>query len=127
MSRNEQGLKEAIAEIKEIREEIYKDVFVPGGMNEFNPELEKAGRVADFLELGELFAVDALHRSESCGGHFREESVELDGEQKGEAKRDDVNFAYVAAWEYTGEPSEAKLHKEDLKFENIELKQRSYK
>ncbi len=127
MARNAQGLTEAIAEIKQIREEFYKDVFVPGSMDSFNPELEKAGRVADFLELGELFAKDALHRNESCGGHYREESVEESGEQKGEAKRDDVNFKYVAAWEHKGEPSDAVLHKEDLVFENIELKQRSYK
>jgi succinate dehydrogenase / fumarate reductase flavoprotein subunit len=77
--------------------------------------------------LGELFAKDALHRNESCGGHFREESVELDGEQKGEAKRDDENFAYVAAWEYKGDPRDAELHKEQLEFNDIELKQRSYK
>jgi succinate dehydrogenase / fumarate reductase flavoprotein subunit len=127
MSRNEAGLIEAIQEIKEIREEFWKDVTVPGNSNEINPELEKAGRVADFLELGELFAKDALHRTESCGGHFREESVEESGEQKGEAKRDDVNYTYVAAWEYKGEPSDAVLHKEELEFQNIELKQRSYK
>ena len=127
MSRNEKGLKEAIAEIQELRAQFWKDVRVPGGMNEVNPELEKAGRVADFLELGELFAQDALTRNESCGGHFREESVEIDGEQKGEAKRDDKNFTFVSAWEYKGTPSEAQLHKEELKYENIELKQRSYK
>ncbi len=127
MSRNEQGLKEAIAEIKQIREEFWKEVKVPGTANGLNPELEKAGRVADFLELGELFAKDALHRNESCGGHFREESVEVGGEQDGEALRDDVNFRYVAAWEYKGEPSDAVLHKENLEFNDIELKQRSYK
>ncbi len=127
MARNEQGLKEAMDEIKQIREEFWKDVRVPGGMNELNPELEKAVRVADFLELGELFAKDALHRNESCGGHFREESVEVDGEQKGEAKRDDQNYAYVAAWEFKGDPREAELHKEELTFNDIELKQRSYK
>lgn len=127
MSRNEQGLKEAIAEIKQIREEFWKEVKVPGTANGLNPELEKAGRVADFLELGELFAKDALHRNESCGGHFREESVEVGGEQDGEALRDDVNFRYVAAWEYKGEPSDAVLHKEELEFNDIELKQRSYK
>src|SRR5690606_23314861 len=127
MARNEAGLKKAMDEIAQIREEFWKDVFVPGKIDELNPELEKAGRVADFLELGELFAVDALHRNESCGGHFREESVELDGEQKGEAKRDDENFKYVAAWEYTGNPREAVLHKEELTFNDIELKQRSYK
>jgi len=127
MSRNAEGLKEAIVEIKAIREEFYKDVKVPGTANEMNPELEKAGRVADFLELGELFAKDALMREESCGGHFREESVELDGEQKGEAKRNDTDYAFVAAWEYKGEPSDAVLHKEELEFKDIELKQRSYK
>jgi succinate dehydrogenase / fumarate reductase flavoprotein subunit len=88
-----------------------------------NTELEKAHRVADFLELGELFAVDALNRNESCGGHFREEYQT----EEGEALRDDENYRYVAAWEYTGVPSEAKLHKEELVYENIELKTRSYK
>lgn len=129
MSRNAQGLKEAMAEIKELREDFWKNVSVPGSMDELNPELEKAGRVADFLELGELFAKDALVREESCGGHFREESVELDGgEQKGEAKRNDEDFAFVSAWEYTGgEPADAVLHKEELEFNDIELKQRSYK
>ena len=127
MARNEQGLKEAMDEIKKIREDFWKDVRIPGTKDGLNPELEKATRVADFLELGELFAKDALHRNESCGGHFREESVEQDGEQKGEAKRDDENFAYVAAWEYTGDPREAVLHKEELTFNDIELKQRSYK
>jgi len=127
MSRNAKGLSEAIQEIKALRAEFWKDVNVPGTNEEFNEELAKAGRVADFLELGELFAKDALHREESCGGHFREESVEMDGEQKGEAKRDDENFAYVAAWEYKGEPSDAILHIENLEFIDIELKQRSYK
>jgi len=127
MSRNAPGLKEAIAEIQELRAEFWKDVKVPGGIHEINRELEKAGRVADFLELGELFAKDALVREESCGGHFREESVEIDGEQKGEAKRDDVNYKFVSAWEYKGIPSEAQLHKEELTYDNIELKQRSYK
>ena len=127
MSRNEQGLKEAIEEIKSLREEFWKDVKVTGKADGFNQELEKAGRVADFLELGELFAKDALHRKESCGGHFREESVEVGGEQDGEALRDDENFAYAAAWEFKGDGQEPELHKEDLKFEYIELKQRSYK
>ena len=127
MSRNEKGLKEAMVEIKALREDFYKNVSVPGNANELNSELEKAGRVADFLELGELFAKDALDRNESCGGHFREESVELDGEQKGEAKRNDKEFAYVSAWEYKGEPADAVLHKEQLEFNDIELKQRSYK
>ncbi|WP_298313801.1 fumarate reductase/succinate dehydrogenase flavoprotein subunit [uncultured Aquimarina sp.] len=127
MSRNEKELKEAIDEIAALREDFWKSVKVPGAANSMNPELEKAGRVADFLELGELFAKDALDRNESCGGHFREESVEQDGEQKGEALRDDKNFKYVSAWEYKGEPKDAVLHKEDLVFENIELKTRSYK
>jgi succinate dehydrogenase / fumarate reductase flavoprotein subunit len=127
MARNEKGLKEAMAEIKAIRQEFWKEINVPGDANEMNPELEKAGRVADFLELGELFAKDALDREESCGGHFREESAELDGPQKGEALRNDKDYAYVAAWEYKGEPADAVLHKEQLEFNDIELKQRSYK
>ena len=127
MSRNEKGLKEAMAEIKALREEFWKEVKVPGNANGMNPELEKAGRVADFLELGELFAKDALMREESCGGHFREEFAEESGPQKGEAKRDDENFAFVAAWEYKGEPGDAQMHKEDLEFIDVELKQRSYK
>ena len=127
MARNEEGLKKAMKEIKKIRTDFWNDVRIPGDKNSFNPELGKAGRVADFLELGELFAKDALHRNESCGGHFREESVELDGEQKGEAKRNDEDYAYVAAWEYKGEPADAILHKEELEFKDIELKQRSYK
>ena len=127
MSRNTEGLKEAMAEIKALREDFWKNVNVPGINAEMNPELEKAGRVADFLELGELFAKDALDREESCGGHFREESVEIDGEQKGEAKRKDKEYAYVSAWEYKGAPEDAVLHKEQLEFKDIELKQRSYK
>jgi succinate dehydrogenase / fumarate reductase flavoprotein subunit len=127
MSRNVKGLTEAISEIKALREQFWKEVKVPGTNEEYNEELAKAGRVADFLELGELFAKDALNREESCGGHFREDSVELDGEQKGEALRNDKDFAYVSAWEYKGEPSDAVLHKEELEFKDIELKQRSYK
>ncbi|KAB1063686.1 fumarate reductase/succinate dehydrogenase flavoprotein subunit [Salibacter halophilus] len=123
MARNAEGLKEAIKEIRELREEFWKDVKVPGKADQYNPELDKAGRVADFLELGELMCVDALNREESAGGHFREEYQT----EEGEAKRDDDNYRYVAAWEYTGEPSEAKLHKEELIFDNIELKTRSYK
>jgi len=123
MGRTEQGLKEAIQEIREIREDFWKNVKVPGSANDLNPELEKAGRVADFLELGELFAKDALDRNESCGGHFREEYQT----EEGEAQRVDEKFSYVAAWEYTGKPSEAVLHKEELKFEAIEVKARSYK
>ena len=123
MSRNKKGLEEAISEVKALREEFYKDVFVPGTADSFNEPLAKALRVADFLELGELFAKDALERTESCGGHFREESQTPEGE----ALRDDKNFTFVSAWEYQGEPSKAKLHKEVLKYENIELKTRSYK
>ena len=127
MSRNEKGLKKAVKEIRRIRQEFWRNLCIPGDKNSMNPELEKAGRVADLLELGELFAKDALEREESCGGHFREESVELEGAQKGEAKRDDKNYTYVSAWEYKGDPSEAILHKEKLEFNEIELKQRSYK
>jgi|TARA_B110000285_G_scaffold234098_1_gene309875 succinate dehydrogenase / fumarate reductase flavoprotein subunit len=127
MSRNEQGLKEAIAEISELRDDFWKNVSVPGGAYELNQQLEKAGRVADFLELGELFAKDALDRNESCGGHFREESAEVGGPQDGEALRDDDNYAYVSAWEYKGKPSDAVLHKEQLEFNDIKLTQRSYK
>ena len=123
MSRNEQGLKEAQQEIAQIRDDFYKDVKIPGTSDSFNPELAKALRVADFLELGELFAKDALHRNESCGGHFREEYQTEDGE----AQRDDKNFAYVAAWEYKGNPSDAILHKEELVYDNVKLVQRSYK
>jgi succinate dehydrogenase / fumarate reductase flavoprotein subunit len=123
MARNKKGLEEAIKEIKEIREQFWKEVKVPGTADSMNPELEKAGRVADFLELGELFARDALEREESCGGHYREEHQS----EEGEAMRDDKNFTFVSAWEYKGEPSDAVLHKEELKYENIELKTRSYK
>ncbi len=122
MARNEKELKEAITEIAALREEFYKDVFVPGGENEYNEELAKAGRVADFLELGELFAKDALERNESAGGHFREE-YQTDS---GEALRVKA-YQYVSAWEYKGQPSEAVHHKEELKYENIEVKERSYK
>ena len=122
MARNKEGLEEAIQEIKALREDFYKNVRVPGSENEFNEELAKAGRVADFLELGELFAKDALQREESCGGHFREEFQT----EEGEALRDN-KFQYVSAWEYKGEPSDAVLHKEELEYENIEVKERSYK
>ncbi|HRT54130.1 MAG TPA: FAD-binding protein, partial [Flavobacteriales bacterium] len=127
MARNAQGLQEAIQEIRAIRDDFWKNVRVPGKAGEFNQELEKAGRVADFLELGELMCMDALDRNESCGGHFREEYQELDGPQKGEAKRDDANYAYVAAWEWLGEAGKAQLHKEALTFEEVKLTQRSYK
>jgi len=123
MSRDEEGLKWAIAEIQKLRDEFYQDVKIPGTIDSFNPELDKANRVCDFLELGELMAVDALNRTESCGGHFREESQT----EEGEAKRNDKDFAYVAAWEYTGKPTEAILHKEELVFEEIKLVERDYK
>ena len=123
MARNAEDLKSAMAEIRALRDEFWRDVKVPGGMNEMNAELEKATRVADFLELGELFAKDALHRNESCGGHFREEYQT----EEGEALRDDENFMYVAAWEYTEDPGNEVLHKEELEYENIEVKSRSYK
>jgi succinate dehydrogenase / fumarate reductase flavoprotein subunit len=123
MARNAEGLKKAIEEIKEIRAEFWKDVRIPGELNNLNPELEKAGRVADFLDIGELMARDALDRNESCGGHFREESAT----EEGEAKRNDEKFTYVSCWEYKGEGEEPVLHKEDLVFENVKLTQRSYK
>ena len=123
MSRNQNDLVDAINEIKKLRKDFYKNVNVTGKVGEYNEELAKAVRVADFLELGELFAKDALERNESCGGHFREEYQTKDGE----AIRDDKNFKFVSAWEYVGEPSDAKLHKEDLKYEEIEVKTRSYK
>jgi succinate dehydrogenase / fumarate reductase flavoprotein subunit len=121
MARNAEGLKQAIQEIQALKAEFWKDAFVPGSANDFNPELEKAWRVADFIELGELMCRDALHRNESCGGHFREE-YQTD---KGEAERDDVNFQYVAAWEWGGN-GEPVLHKEPLVYEEIEVVQRSY-
>ena len=120
MSRNAEGLKKGRDLIRELRKEFYSDVYIPGTNDEFNPELEKAARVADFLELGELFAVDALDRGESCGGHFREESTE-----NGEAKRNDADYTYVSAWEW--DDNNPILHKEELTFENVELKTRSYK
>jgi succinate dehydrogenase / fumarate reductase flavoprotein subunit len=122
MARNEKELKEAITEIAELRNEFYKDVFIPGEQDEYNEELAKAGRVADFLELGELFAKDALERNESAGGHFREE-YQTEG---GEALRV-KDYQYVSAWEYKGQPSEAVHHKESLEYKNIEVKERSYK
>jgi succinate dehydrogenase / fumarate reductase flavoprotein subunit len=123
MSRDEEGLKWAIAEIQKISSEFYQNLRIPGSSNEFNPELDKANRVADFLELGLLMAIDALDRTESCGGHFREESQTPEGE----AKRNDADFAYVAAWEYSGNVAEPILHKEELVFENIKLVERNYK
>ncbi len=123
MSRNAEGLTKARKMIQELRAEYHKDVFVPGSNDEFNPELEKALRVADFLELGELMVCDALDRNESCGGHFREE-YQAEG---GEAERNDKEYMYVAAWEYQGENQNWELHKEALQYDNIEVKTRSYK
>ena len=123
MSRNEEGLEKGRQMIRELRDEFYRDVFIPGSKDDYNPELEKAYRVADFLELGELMMVDAHDRKESCGGHFREESQT----EEGEAERNDADYTYVSAWEYTGRDSDPILHKEDLVFENVELKTRSYK
>jgi len=123
MARNEKGLKQAIKEIAELREEFWKDVKIPGELYDLNPELEKAARVADFLELGELMARDALQRKESCGGHFRDEYQTPEGE----ALRDDKKFTYVSAWEYKGSDKAPEMHKEDLKFDTVELKQRNYK
>ena len=122
MARNEKDLKEAIKEISTLRDEFYREVRVPGSENEFNEELAKAGRVADFLELGELFAKDALVREESAGGHFREEYQTAEGEAKRRKE-----FQFVSAWEYKGAPKDAELHKEELVYENIEVKERSYK
>jgi succinate dehydrogenase / fumarate reductase flavoprotein subunit len=122
MARNAKGLQEAIGEIRELKKEFWNDLKIPGSVNEMNPELDKAGRVADFLELGELMCMDALERNESCGGHFREEMQTEDGE----AKRDDAGYSFVSAWEYKGE-HEWNLHREELKFEVVHPSQRSYK
>jgi succinate dehydrogenase / fumarate reductase flavoprotein subunit len=123
MSRNEIELKKAIKEIQNLRKDFHKNVKIPGTKSEFNEQLAKATRVSDFLELGELFAIDALQRRESCGGHFREEFQTSDGE----AIRDDENFKFVSAWEFNNDPTKPILHKEDLKYEEIEIKTRSYK
>jgi len=124
MGRNEKGLKEAIAEIASLKEEFYKEVYVPGSADELNPELEKALRVADFIDLGQLMAKDALQRNESCGGHFREEYQDAEGE----TLRDDENFKFVSAWEYQGNDiNQEVLHKEDLNYEFIKIAARNYK
>jgi succinate dehydrogenase / fumarate reductase flavoprotein subunit len=123
MSRNEQGLKKALQKTPIIRQEFAEDVNVPGSGRDLNQSLEKAGRVADFLEFAEVMVYDALARKESCGGHFREESQT----EEGEAKRDDENFTYVAAWEFKGVGQEPVPHKEPLLFESVQLTQRSYK
>jgi succinate dehydrogenase / fumarate reductase flavoprotein subunit len=122
MARNAQGLQEAINEVRQLKEEFWKDVRIPGDVNEFNTELDKAQRVADFIELGELMCIDALHRNESAGGHFREEYQTPEGE----ALRQDDQFMYVAAWEYKGE-HQWELHKEELKYDEVKPTQRSYK
>jgi len=122
MARNAEGLKQAIAEIQQLKKEFWSDVRIPGDINEINPELDKAGRVADFIELGELMCIDALQRNESCGGHFREESQTAEGE----ADRKDNEFAYVSAWELKSE-DQWELHKEELNFEVAKPTQRSYK
>ena len=123
MSRDGKELQEGIDEMSALRKDFWENFRVPGSSESKKQELEKACRVSDFLDLGELFAKDALHRNESCGGHFREEYQT----EEGEALRDDENFRYVAAWEHKGKPADAVLHKEELIFENIELKTRSYK
>lgn len=123
MARNEAGLKKALELIKDIKKEFWSNVYVAGDPNTFNQELEKALRLADFIEIGELMAYDALNRKESCGGHFREEMQTEDGE----TKRDDQNYMYVAAWEYKGDGVEPELHKEPLNYENIQVVTRNYK
>jgi succinate dehydrogenase / fumarate reductase flavoprotein subunit len=123
MARDKDGLEKAIEKIPTLRDEFWSNVKIPGKLNELNPELEKAGRLADFLELGELMARDGLNREESCGGHFRTEFQTEDNE----ALRDDKNFTYVSAWEYKDDSSPPELHKEILEFENVELTTRSYK
>jgi succinate dehydrogenase / fumarate reductase flavoprotein subunit len=122
MARSKEGLAKARLMVQSLKAEFWKDVRVTGGMNEMNQDLEKACRVADFIELGELMIIDAYNRDESCGGHYR-----IEYNDEGEAKRDDENFSYVAAWEFTGENGEPALHKEDLKFDNIKMATRSYK
>jgi succinate dehydrogenase / fumarate reductase flavoprotein subunit len=123
MSRTAQGLERAIGQIRALREEYWQNVNVPGSGDDLNQSLEKAGRVADFFELGELMCVDALERNESCGGHFREEYQTPEGE----AQRDDEHFSYVAAWEYRGPGNREELHKEPLEFNYVHPSQRSYK
>jgi succinate dehydrogenase / fumarate reductase flavoprotein subunit len=123
MSRNDDGLLKARNMIQALREEFWKNAVVPGSDKDFNQSLERAGRVADFLEFAELMVLDALARQESCGGHFNE-AYQTEAH---EAKRDDENFCYVAAWEFAGKEKEPHVHKEPLVFENVELSQRSYK
>jgi len=123
MARTKEGLEHALEEIKKLREEFFKDVRIVGTTDSFNPELEKALRIVDFFDMGEMMAHDALHREESCGGHFREEYQTPEGE----ALRNDKDYMYVAAWEYKGEGKDPVLHKEKLEYEEIEVKTRNYK
>ncbi|MEO6189742.1 MAG: fumarate reductase/succinate dehydrogenase flavoprotein subunit, partial [Saprospiraceae bacterium] len=123
MSRNEIGLKQARKMVQDLRKEFWSDVYVPGQANEFNPELEKAIRVADFIDLGELMIVDALNRNESCGGHFREEYQT----EEGETLRDDDHYAFVAAWQWTDVNQEPTLIKEALNYQEVKIASRSYK
>ena len=123
MARSADGLRTALRLIPELREQFWSDLYVPGTGEELNQELERAGRVADFLELAELMCVDALHRNESCGGHFRVEYQTPDGE----AKRNDDEYLYVGAWEYRGDDAAPALHKEPLVYEEVKLATRSYK
>jgi succinate dehydrogenase / fumarate reductase flavoprotein subunit len=123
MARNKADLIQAIEDFKIMREEFWKNIRIPGGNDELNPELEKAGRVADFIEIGELMARDALQRKESCGGHFREEYQT----EEGEALRNDKDYMYVGAWEYKDEKTKPVLHKESLVYENIKVQTRNYK
>ena len=123
MVRNEEGLKKAAELVKELKHEFWTDLKVPGSWKQLNQELEKAGRVADFFDLSNLMITDALNRKESCGAHYREESQTPDGE----AQRIDEKYSYVAAWEFMGEDQPHKLHKEELKFKEVEMKVRSYK
>ena len=122
MSRNKVGLEQALREIPKLRDQFWREVKITGSGAELNQTLERAGRVADFFELGELMCLDALKREESCGGHFREEH-----EENGEALRDDEHFSYVAAWEWTGNPGEPRLSQEPLTFEYVKPTKRSYK
>jgi succinate dehydrogenase / fumarate reductase flavoprotein subunit len=123
MSRTREGLDQALAQIRELKNEFWSNLKVPGGAGEFNQELEKAGRVADYFELAELMCLDAREREESCGGHFREE-YQTD---EGEALRNDQDFCHVAVWQYAGEDSEPVRHVEPLEFESVQLATRSYK
>lgn len=123
MARNEEGLKKALERIREIKKEFWTNVRIPGSNDGMNIELEKANRLADFIEIGELMALDALKREESCGGHFREEHQTEDGE----ALRHDDKFAYVSCWEFKGDNQEPGMHKEELKYEEIKVAQRNYK